>query len=307
MIRLAVIFARPCGGAFSHFAHFISDFTLPFYSILRNNGLLDSVLRGEGVTLEIMHKWYHNLGPMLPIARNIFPGLQVDYVSRFTQTPVFLPRRPWYNAPEHVEDFVVHLRRILPLKPIKNKVIIIERGLDRKRYPGGNMMLRSGGDRRMIGEGFDRLVARVKGERPDALHIIPEYLSFAEQVSIFLNADTLIGQHGAGFAHAHWMPKGGHLIELQRLHPRISPVFVPTIAKIRNHRWSVICYPCKSVKGCMTMTIGDATRVSRLLVRKSRQIPKTEARRRAAGGAPGECGRLHLGNVNGPSFLAGHG
>jgi hypothetical protein len=81
------------------------------------------------------------------------------------------------------------------------------------------------------------------------------------------------------------MQKGGHLIELQRFHPRISPAFVPTIAKIRNHRWSVICYPCKSVKGCMTMTIGDATRVSRLLVRKNHQAPKFVVRRRAPKGA----------------------
>jgi hypothetical protein len=284
MIRFAVIFARPCGGAFSHFAHFVSDFILPLYSILKNNDLLSSVLHGDGVTLEVIHKWHQNLGPMLSIAKDIFPSLQIEYVSRFTTQPLFLPRKPWRNNPEHVEDFVGHLKRMLPLKPIKNKLIIVDRGFDRNKYPGDNMMLKSGGDRRTIGKGLDRLVARVKARRPDALYVVLEHLSFAEQVSLFLNADTLIGQHGAGFAHAHWMPRGGHLIELQRHHPRISPMFVPTIAKIRNHRLSVVCYPCKSVNGCMTMTIGDATRVSRLLVRNDRSVERAEEQRVPEGG-----------------------
>jgi hypothetical protein len=265
MIRRSLVFARPCAGIFSHFAHFIVDFVLPFYSYLRSRNLLDSLLRGDGFTLELKDRFHFQLGPLHPIALEIFPGLSIEYVSQYSRPALFLPRKPWRNNPEHLDPFIAHLRQVLPLKPVEHKLIIVERGLDRQKYPGGASALRSGADIRRIGQGLDQLIAQVKKKRPDALHVVLEHLSFAEQVSLFLNADTMIAQHGAAFVHAHWMPKGGHLIELQCNYPRLCPWFVPTIAALRHHKASVVRYPCKKAGGCVVMEIGDRSKVTRLL------------------------------------------
>lgn len=265
MILRSIVFGRPCGGKFSHFAHFIADFILPFYSYLLKHNFLDALLHGEGFTLELKSSLQFELGPLHPIAMDIFPGLRLAYVSRFSSQPIYLHRKRWHNNPSHLDPFVVHLHRVLPLRPVENKLIIVERGLDRQKYPGTTRALCGGADLRKIGQGLDRLIAQVKAMRPDALHVILEHLSFAEQVSLFLNADTLIGQHGAAFVHAHWMPQGGHLIELQCRHPRLCPGFVPKIAKLRRHRVSVVCYLCRTIGKCLTMKIGNCTKVTRLI------------------------------------------
>jgi capsular polysaccharide biosynthesis protein len=144
-------------------------------------------------------------------------------------------------------------------------VIVVERGFNRKRYAGDTHLHRSGADRRRIGEGFQDLVAAIQEKRPDVLPVVLEDLSFTEQVSLFLNADTLIGQHGAAFVHAHWMPKGSHLVELQCCRPRLCPAFVPTIARLRGHRLSVVSYPCRGARRDLTMIVDDASKVSRLV------------------------------------------
>jgi hypothetical protein len=267
MIRRALLLGRPCGGLFSHFAHFISDFILPFYSYLRDSNLLDPLLQGKGFILELKDRPHFKLGPLQPIALEIFPGLRIAYVSRFSHPPKFPHRKRWYNNPEYLDPFIAHLRRVLPLKPVKNKLIIVERGVDRQKYPGGSNALRSGADTRRIGQGLEQLVAQIRKKRPDALHVVLERLSFSEQVSLFLNADTLVAQHGAAFVHSHWMPKGGHLIELQSNHARLCPGFVPAIAALRNHKASVVGYPCKKIDGIVTMEITDPSKVTRLLTR----------------------------------------
>ena len=275
MTKMAVIFPRPSGGNFCHFAHFVSDFVLPFLSILRKNELVESLLGGQGIELEIQDRRNTTFGPLLPLVHEIFPGLIVKHVSRFSSEPVCFHRKAWHNNVDDIDHFIGHLKRMLPIKPSSHGVIIVQRGIDRQKYPGhpdGLRFFRSGADRRTIGSGIERLVARVMEKRPDAVCVTLEEMSFAEQVSLFLNADTLIGQHGAAFVHSHWMPKNGHLIQLQchvQCHKlqRHELNMQPTLAKLRNHRSSVIYYPCagSESQGCLIMNIGNATKVSRLL------------------------------------------
>lgn len=255
------------GGNFSHFAHLICDFILPFHSYLRATGLFELLLEGRRIVLELRDTVPMKFGPLLPIVREVFPGLEVEYSARFSAPPVFLRRRAWHNKPEDLEYFVQHLRQVLPIKESHHGVILVQRGESRKSYPGGNFFLRSGADRRTIGSGFEKLVERVKEIRPDAIPVVLEEMSFAEQVSLFLGADMLIAQHGAAFAHAHWMPMGGHLIELQGRGARLCANFMPTVAQLRNHRASVVYYPVKRTDGTWILSIGDATKVTRLLAR----------------------------------------
>ena len=264
-MRVAVDFPRPAGGFFSHFAHFVCDFVLPFFSLFVDDRLIGQTGRNPGLVLELKDAVTTRFGPLLPLVGEIFPEIKLDYVSRFTIAPIRPRRLAWENSPQHVEHFLEYLRRVLPLKPANFGVVIVRRGSDRAKYPGGNFFLKSGADRRCVGVGFEKLVQRVLERRPDTICAELEQLSFAEQVSLFLNADTLIGQHGAAFVHAHWMPKFGHLIELQCRGYHLSPNMVPRIARLRGHRVSVVDYPCKMDAGCVAMSIGDATKVARLV------------------------------------------
>jgi hypothetical protein len=237
---------------------------LPFYSLLRKQNLLHSLVDGQPITLEIKDGPLTRFGPMLPLVRILFPALHIKYVSQFTQSPIYLDRRRWQNDPADIEHFVGYLKQVLPIKPANHGVILVRRGINRG-YPGGLYALRSGADRRTIGVGFEKIIEQVTDKRPDTICVVLEDLAFAEQVSLFLNADTLIAQHGAAFVHAHWMPRGGRLVELQCRNFPLEPDFVPTIAKLRDHKLSVVFYPCKANNDRLIMTIGNATKISQLV------------------------------------------
>ncbi len=229
MKTIAIRLSRPAGGSFSHFAHFICDFAIPLYSSLSTQYLMDELSRGGDLTLEIKDGLHVRLGPMFPFALQMFPGLKVKYVSRYSHPPYELRRTPWDNDPDDVERFIEHLKTALSICPLKFGVVLVERGLQRNRYPATNYFLASGADRRCIKEGFNKIIARVTEKRPDCLSVQLEHLPLAEQLALFLGADTLIAQHGAALVHAHWMPRGSRVIELQC--PRFQcPKMLPTIA-----------------------------------------------------------------------------
>lgn len=275
MTRIAVQFDRPAGGTFSHFAHFITDFTLPLYSLARALSFEPHLQHG-GITIELLNSWPTKLGPMLSLAREIFPGLVIETVTRYSQKPIVIRRAPWLNNRDDICAFVGYLKRVLAVKSYEYGVIIVQRGTDRKHYPGSGFFTRSGADRRKIGSGFAKLVSKVKEKRPDTIGVTLEELSFAQQVSLFLGADTLIGQHGAAFVHAHWMPSGAHLIELQCWKACLCPKMVQVIANLLGHRSSVVYYGCRTVEGCLIMNIQSAAPVLDLVQPKpaiSRRVP----------------------------------
>jgi hypothetical protein len=262
--RLAVAFPRPAQGRFSHFAHFVCDFALPLYSFLRKNGF-ECTATQAAIVLELLDNPFTRFGPLLPLVNNIFPNLIIEYVPRFTQKPMTIYRNRWENNAADLDPFSDYLRQTLSIKPSSHGVVLVKRGLDRSKYPGGTPELSSGADRRTIGQGFEELAGRIGMLRPDAISVELEHLTLGDQVSLFLAADVLIGQHGAAFVHAHWMPAGGTLIELQCSCRPLSPVMVPTIARLRNHRYHTVYYPCIIQGRHLTMDIDDASRVTRLI------------------------------------------
>ena len=279
MNRIAVEFPMPGGGYFSHFAHFVGDFVLPFYTMLRKELLLDSLLAGREMVLELQERPNTAFGPLLPLLHQIFPGVRVQYVSQFTVEPARLSRTKWQNDPKDMDSFIQYLKTFLPLKPLAYGVVIVRRGTDRRSYPGSTELNSSGADRRTISAGFEELVADIRARRPDTIDIELEHLPFAEQISLFLNADTLIAQHGAAFVHSQWMPRGGRLIELQCSNHPLAPDFVWSLAKLREHRHLVVYYPCERVGSSLRMHIADPKKVSRMLSSK-RAVPLARARHR---------------------------
>jgi hypothetical protein len=267
--RIAIVFPRPVGGVFSHFGHFIFDFVLPCYSIFRKESLMEVFRQGGTIVLELEDRLPARFGPMLPIVHQIFPGISIQYTSNFSVQPILIHRKPWYNDPDDVDSFVQHLNIVLPLSPSKYGVVIVQRGLDRQNYPGGKHLMKSGADRRTILSGLDKLKKRVTEKRSDTICVELDKMSFAEQVSLFLRADTLIAQHGAALVHSHWMPKGSHIIELQCFHRSLPPRMVKVFADIRGHKVSVVRYPCEERNGCLGMRIFDCAKVARLIAERT--------------------------------------
>jgi hypothetical protein len=265
MNRIAVSFTFGRGN-FSHFAHFICNFALPLYSLLKNRGLLPPLCENDHLILELKNERKFQIGPLMPLAYEIFPFLHVEYVTQFSISPILLYQNSrWKNNLQDVIDFLKWLTSILPIKPYNYGVIVIQRGIDCKTYLGGSPFFSSGAQRRSIGTGFYELVNKIKVKRPDTVAVTLEQLPLAEQVSLFLNADTLVAQHGAAFVHAHWMKPQGHLIELQCCHALRCPNFVPTIAKLCNHRFSGVNYPCRKIEERVVMDITDFDQVVRLV------------------------------------------
>jgi hypothetical protein len=264
MIRIRVAFRRSDRGMFSHFAHFICDFAIPLFALFRERNLLSNLM-GDGVVLEMQNRNFLQFGPMLPFVREVFPNLQLNYLSRFESEPAVLCQQSWYNRPEDIQSFLDYLIDLFHIIPQSFGVILVKRGTDHDRYPGGSFNHKSGADRRRISEGFDLLFDAVRAKRADCLSVVLEELSLPQQISLFLNADTLIAQHGAAFVHGHWMPPGGHLIELQCLQPKVFLHFVESIAAARGHRRSLVCFPCTGHRRDLSLTIDDPHKIVDIL------------------------------------------
>ena len=273
MTRIAAVFRRSDRGTFSHFAHFVCDFAIPLYALLRKHDLL-LTLAEKGLTLDLENRRFTQFGPMLPFVSELFPNLGLHYLSRFECEPERLAQQPWCNEPQGVQHFLEYVTNLLHIKPQSFGVIVVNRGTDHTRYPGGSFNQKSGADRRRIRGGYEALFEAVSARRPDCAAVVLEELSLADQISIFLKADTLIAQHGAAFVHGQWMPPGGHLIELQCLHPQMFPHFVECIAATRGHKRSVIYVPCSGHRRDLSMTIDNPNQIAELLTPSNYHNPE---------------------------------
>jgi hypothetical protein len=168
----------------------------------------------------------------MAVAKEVFPGLTVNYVKTFNSLPVIQSRGDWFNDLEDVESFRDYLVQRYAQSTKLSGVAIVQKSIDRANFPGTDRRLRSGADRRTISAGFQKLIENVSQHRKDTTVVSLESLPFRRQLEMLVGADTLIAQHGAAFVHAHWMPKGGHLIELQCSRRHQCPQFVQTIAGI---------------------------------------------------------------------------
>ena len=267
MLRLAIIYKQFRGHA-SHFAHFVCEFIIPLYAYLRRTGLLALLDAGLEIRIELPSAVRRlQLGRFAAFVHEAFPTLSFDYVDRFSVPPISIISPLWLNDRTDVEEFTRYLRSRFSIYDSPFGVVLMERVHGTiGAGPGIPYVQKTGADRRAIASGFSELVAAVKAVRKDTLAVALEELSFVDQLSVCMAADTLIGQHGAGFAHAHWMLPEGHLIELQcREHPD-CPGFTCSIARIRQLRHSVVRYPCSRIAGRpIEMAIPDPALVTALI------------------------------------------
>ena len=87
------------------------------------------------------------------------------------------PPRKWCNNPDDVEHFLSYLTNVLKITAANYGVIIVQRGLDRVKYPGVDDATRSGTDRRGIGKGLPELLTEMKECRPDTVCVELEHFN----------------------------------------------------------------------------------------------------------------------------------
>jgi capsular polysaccharide biosynthesis protein len=189
-------------GRFSHYGHFIHDFIVPLIHHIEN-----SETKYTHIFLNDYTKWT-SLGNFRVMAEKILgvkitqlPQEDIDkleYPKLIISTLSFGPYRPIL-----FKNIISHVSNTLTLTESTYKVILIERG---KLKEG------SGAHRRFLPnhKKLEKKLSNYFG--PIFKNIILESISIDEQVSLFKNAEIVIGQHGAGLCNIVWMNKPNSLV-----------------------------------------------------------------------------------------------
>jgi len=189
-------------GNLSHYGHFIHDFIVPVMQHIN-----ESNAKYEHIYLENYTRW-SSLGNFRPIAEKIL-GLKItelntDEIDKLNilrteiSTISFGPYRSIF-----FKDIIPYVSNTLKLTESPYRVILIERG---KSKPGSGAHRRFLPNHRML----ETKLSKYFG--PIFKNVVLEDLSIDEQVSMFMNVDIVIGQHGAGLCNIIWMNNPNSLV-----------------------------------------------------------------------------------------------
>jgi capsular polysaccharide biosynthesis protein len=114
-----------------------------------------------------------------------------------------------------------HVNRTLTLAKSPARIILIERGSKRKLIDikpteeNKKCLTSTGAERRFLQNHSD--IARVlKDKYKDLfLNVILEDISLEEQIGLFIGAQIVIGQHGAGLCNIIWMTKASDAMVIE--------------------------------------------------------------------------------------------
>jgi len=189
-------------GSLSHYGHFIHDFIVPLihHMTIKNK-------KYDHIYLEIHAHWC-NLQNFLSKGEKIL-GLKITRLSTneinllscpkvIIPTLSFGPYRPIF-----FKNIIPYVKNTLNITDSPYKIILIERGVGVHDSGASRRYLNNHNDlknklRRRFGSLFK--------------NVILENISIDEQASLFMNADIVIGQHGAGLCNIIWMTKPNSLV-----------------------------------------------------------------------------------------------
>ena len=189
-------------GNLSHYGHFIHDFIVPvMHHINRTNS------KYTHIYLENYTRW-SSLGSFKRMAEKIL-GLQITELKTeelnnlshqrlVISTISFGPYRPIF-----FKHIIPYVSNTLNITESPYKVILIERG---RSKPGAGAHRRFLPNHRKLDDSLSRTYGSI------FKNIILESITIDEQVSLFINADIVIGQHGAGLCNIIWMTKKDALV-----------------------------------------------------------------------------------------------
>jgi hypothetical protein len=189
-------------GNFSHYGHFIHDFIVPVIHYINTNNS-----KYTHIYLLNYANWTR-LKNFRSMAEKIL-GLKITEISNedieklnlstiVISTISFGPYRPVL-----FKNIIPFISNKLILKESPYKVLLIERGNSK---PG------TGAHRRFL-PNHKRLEEKLSSYFGSIFkNVILENITIDEQVSLFMNTDIVIGQHGAGLCNIVWMKNPKSLV-----------------------------------------------------------------------------------------------
>jgi hypothetical protein len=202
-VRIDII---PIKGLLWHYGHFIHDFIMPvILYINESNPRLTHIFIIQK-TYQHEHKAYATcLGTLHAIAEKIL-GIKIMYTAAgdLTTMPVITLKSevfgPYTEA--SFKHIIPHITRTIRLpKPSVYKVILIERSV----RPLINGSTDTGANRRHLSN-HEELKTLLQTRFADTFtNVVLEDLTIEQQIGLFMNAQLVIGQHGAGLCNIIWL------------------------------------------------------------------------------------------------------
>ena len=225
--KIGVSFTEyPQLGWFWHYGHFIHDFIMPmiFYINNSNKGLKKVYLLNNNVYRNGLPVF--SIGKFKPMAEKLLK-IQIEELETaesIKDTVPLITLIPYGFGPYTPDMFTnlnSHVNRTLTLVVAPARVILIERGAKRKLIDkqvteeNRGCLTSTGSERRSLQNHKD--ISRVLREKYKDLfvNVILEDMSLEQQVSLFIGAQIVIGQHGAGLCNIVWMTKASDALVIE--------------------------------------------------------------------------------------------
>lgn len=213
-------------GWFWHYGHFIHDFIMPMILYINDSNpnlkkiyLINNNLYRSGLPVFSIGK-FKSMGEKLL-------NIKIEEIETSSLIPEPVPLitlTPYGFGPYKPEMFIninPHVNRRLKLAKSSARIVLIERGAKRKLIDkkvteeNKNCLTSTGAERRFLHN--HREIARALKEQYKALfvNVILEDMSLEEQISLFIGAQIVIGQHGAGLCNIVWMTKASDALVIE--------------------------------------------------------------------------------------------
>jgi len=223
---------RNRAGSVEHYYHFLLGFLLPL--AIRTYALLQEEFAGEVLI--------RSCGPMDRILRELeFPGLTIlpplqhsamghngnqvgekiqrESLRGFDFTDGKYPFREIARAAAVVKGYLAnkvtsHLQRQTPNVSERNRrILLVKRSIDPYYGTAQSERKTSGLQRRSI-RNFDEMRQALESSFGPVNAVMLEQMDLAEQVALFMSAETIIAQHGAALANIIWCVPGTRVFEI---------------------------------------------------------------------------------------------
>ena len=213
-------------GWFWHYGHFIHDFIMPMilYINQSNPGLKKIYLLNNNVYRNSLPVF--SIGKFKPMAEKLLK-IQIEeletsaLIKESVPTITLTPYGYGPYKPDMFANLNPHVNRTLSLAAVTARVVLIERGAKRKLIDkmvteeNKKCLTSTGAERRSLHN--HREIARALKEQYKAkfVNVILEDMSLEEQISLFIGAQIVIGQHGAGLCNIIWMTKASDALVIE--------------------------------------------------------------------------------------------
>ena len=255
----------PALGWFWHYGHFIHDFIMPMIVYINDSNpnlkkiyLINNNLYRSGLPVFSIGK-FKSMGEKLL-------NIKIEEIERPSQIAYSVPLitlTPYSYGPYKPEMFIhlnPHVNQRLKLAHSSARVVLIERGAKRKLInkqitEENKKCITSTGTERRFLENHKDIERALKNKYKDLfVNVILEDMSLEEQISLFIGAQIVIGQHGAGLCNIIWMTKGSEALVIE-FPPFMSETFQNMCSTMNLNYLRMEPWPQEILKKCEMIQI----------------------------------------------------